>query len=236
MLVLAHLHRSVLTQQVHSLGHLAFKWRSSFAKALAKLSPNFCEKSPDSFYKMIHIYIINTKYKYLQCNLDMCTWTFAKTFARKKNTFAISEKKTLAETVNCIPKGLRKGNPFQGPFAQLSHMRPTNLPARLLDSVGPTSLPNYTSSPCRLPTYSPTICPTMPPHKFSNGENLFFTLPLGGIPCSCHHIFICGYHIMYICNMYLYYTHTLPHKLQELIRFANIRTCAGTCHEFTILV
>ena len=38
MLVLAHLHRSVLTQQVHSLGHLAFKWRSSFAKALAKLS------------------------------------------------------------------------------------------------------------------------------------------------------------------------------------------------------
>ena len=92
MLVLAHLHRSVLTQQVHSLGHLAFKWRSSFAKALAKLSPNFREKSPNSFYKMIHIYIINTKYKYLQCNLDMCTWTFAKTLARKKITFAISEK------------------------------------------------------------------------------------------------------------------------------------------------
>ena len=39
--------------------------------------------------------------------------------ARKKFTFAISEK-TLAETVNCIPKGLRKGNPFHGPFAQLS--------------------------------------------------------------------------------------------------------------------
>ena len=92
MLVLAHLHRSVLTQQVHSLGHLAFKWRSSFAKALAKLSPNFREKSPNSFYKMIHIYIINTKYKYLQCNLDMCTWTFAKTLARKKKSFAISEK------------------------------------------------------------------------------------------------------------------------------------------------
>ena len=92
MLVLAHLHRSVLTQQVHSLGHLAFKWRSSFAKALAKLSPNFRDKSPNSFYKMIHIYIITTKYKYLQCNLDMCTWTFAKTLARKKNYFAISEK------------------------------------------------------------------------------------------------------------------------------------------------
>ena len=89
---LPHLHRSVLTQQVHSLGHLAFKWRSSFAKALAKLSPNFREKSPNSFYKMIHIYIINTMYKYLQCNLDMCTWTFAKTLARKKFSFAISEK------------------------------------------------------------------------------------------------------------------------------------------------
>ena len=124
MLVLAHLHRSVLTQQVHSLGHLAFKWRSSFAKALAKLSPNFREKSPNSFYKMIHIYKINTKYKYLQCNLDICTWTFAKTLARKKFTFAISEK-TLAETVNCIPKGLRKGNPFHGPFAQLSYQIPS---------------------------------------------------------------------------------------------------------------
>ena len=121
MLVLAHLHRSVLTQQVHTLGHLAFKWRSSFAKALAKLSPNFRDKSPNSSYKMIHIYIINTKYKYLQCNLDMCTWTFAKTFAKKK-ILSPFQKKTLAETVNCIPKGLRKGNPFQGPFAQLSYI------------------------------------------------------------------------------------------------------------------
>ena len=118
MLVLAHLHRSVLTQLVHSLGHLAFKWRSSFAKALAKLSPNFREKSPNSFYKMIHIYIISIQYKYLQCNLDMCTWTFAKTLARKKNFRHF--RKTLADTVNCIPKGLRKGNPFHGPFAQLS--------------------------------------------------------------------------------------------------------------------
>ena len=33
------------------------------------------------------------------------------------------QKKTLAETVHYIPKGLRKGNPFQWPFAQLnSHM------------------------------------------------------------------------------------------------------------------
>ena len=44
---------------------------------------------------------------------------FRQNFSQKKNYFAISEK-TLAETVNCIPKGLRKGNPFHGPFAQLS--------------------------------------------------------------------------------------------------------------------
>ena len=50
----------------------------------------------------------------------MSTWTFAKTLA-KKNTFAISEK-TLAETVHYIPKGLREGHPFHGPFAQLSYM------------------------------------------------------------------------------------------------------------------
>ena len=54
-------------------------------------------------------------------NLDMCTWTFAKTLARK-NFLSPFQKKTLAETVNCIPKGLRKGNPFQGPFAQLSYI------------------------------------------------------------------------------------------------------------------
>ena len=50
----------------HSLGHLAFKWRSSFAKALAKLSPNFREKSLNSFYKMIHI--INNKYIFTMQN------------------------------------------------------------------------------------------------------------------------------------------------------------------------
>ena len=46
---------------------------------------------------------------------------FRQNFRQKKKKFAISEK-TLAETVNCIPKGLRKGNPFQGPFAQLSYI------------------------------------------------------------------------------------------------------------------
>ena len=92
MLVLAHLPRSVLTQQVHSLGHLAFKWRSSFAKALAKLSPNFREKSPNSFYRMIHIYIRNTKYKYLQCKIRHVYMNFRQNFRQKKITFAISEK------------------------------------------------------------------------------------------------------------------------------------------------
>ena len=55
-------------------------------------------------------------------NLDMCTWTFAKTLARKKKIFRHFRKKTLAETANYVPKGLRKGNPFQGPFAQLSYV------------------------------------------------------------------------------------------------------------------
>ena len=99
MLVLAHLHRSVSTQQDHSLGHLAFKWRSSFAKALAKLSPNFREKSPNSFYKMKHIYMINTKYKISSSssssssNNSGSTWTFAKTLARKKKIFRHFRKK-----------------------------------------------------------------------------------------------------------------------------------------------
>ena len=123
MLVLAHLHRSVLTQQVHNLGHLAFKWRSSFAKALATLSPNFREKSPNSFYKMIHIYIIlNNKYIYLQCKIRHVYMNFRQNFRKKKKRSPF-QKKTLAETVHYIPKGLRKGNPFHGPFAQLSHVR-----------------------------------------------------------------------------------------------------------------
>ena len=51
---------------------------------------------------------------------------FRQNFSQKKKSFAISEKKTLAETVNCIPKGLRKGNPFHGPFAQLSYIYMVN--------------------------------------------------------------------------------------------------------------
>ena len=47
---------------------------------------------------------------------------FRQNFSQKKKIFRHFRKKTLAETANCIPKGLRKGNPFQGPFAQLSHV------------------------------------------------------------------------------------------------------------------
>ena len=51
----------------------------------------------------------------------MYTWTFAKTFAKKK-ILSPFQKQTLAATVHYIPKGLRKGNPFHGPFAQLSYI------------------------------------------------------------------------------------------------------------------
>ena len=46
---------------------------------------------------------------------------FRQNFSQKKKNLSPFQKKTLAETVNCIPKGLRKGNPFHGPFAQLSY-------------------------------------------------------------------------------------------------------------------
>ena len=49
---------------------------------------------------------------------------FRQNFSQKKNLSPF-QKKTLAETVNCIPKGLRKGNPFHGPFAQLSYTHNT---------------------------------------------------------------------------------------------------------------
>ena len=45
---------------------------------------------------------------------------FRQNFSQKKKIFRHFRKKILAETINCIPKGLRKGNPFYGPFAQLS--------------------------------------------------------------------------------------------------------------------
>ena len=47
---------------------------------------------------------------------------FRKNFSQKKKNISPFQKNTLAETVNCIPKGLRKGNPFHGPFAQLSYI------------------------------------------------------------------------------------------------------------------
>ena len=50
MLVLAHLHRPVLTQQVHSLA-TSFQGKAIFRQALAKLSPNFRENYPIVFAK-----------------------------------------------------------------------------------------------------------------------------------------------------------------------------------------
>ena len=47
---------------------------------------------------------------------------FRQNFSQKKKIFRHFRKKTLAETVQYIPKGLRKGNPFHGPFAQLSYI------------------------------------------------------------------------------------------------------------------
>ena len=47
---------------------------------------------------------------------------FRQNFSQKQKLLSPFQKKTLAETVNCIPKGLRKGNPFHGPFAQLSYI------------------------------------------------------------------------------------------------------------------
>ena len=46
---------------------------------------------------------------------------FRQNFSRTKKNISPFQKKTLAETVHYIPKGLRKGNPFHGPFAQLSY-------------------------------------------------------------------------------------------------------------------
>ena len=50
----------------------------------------------------------------------MYTYSFAKNFAITKFSIAISEQ-TLAVTSHYIPQIPRKGNPFHGPFAQLSY-------------------------------------------------------------------------------------------------------------------
>ena len=60
----------------------------------------------------IYIYILYT-YMYVYT-------IFSQNFSDKKS-FAISDK-FLAETIHYIPKVLRKGNPFHGPFAQLSYI------------------------------------------------------------------------------------------------------------------
>ena len=58
--------------------------------------------------------------------IHVCMYTvymnFCQNFSRKKKYFRHFRKKTVAETVHYIPKGLRKGNPSHGPFAQLSYI------------------------------------------------------------------------------------------------------------------
>ena len=60
-----------------------------------------------------------TEYIYLQCKIRHVYMNFRQNFFSQKKYFRYFRKK-IAETVHYIPKGLRKGNPFQGPFAQLS--------------------------------------------------------------------------------------------------------------------
>ena len=53
-----------------------------------------------------------TEYIYLQCKIRHVYMNFRQNFSRKK-ILSPFQKKTLAETVHDIPKGLRKGTPFK---------------------------------------------------------------------------------------------------------------------------
>lgn len=46
---------------------------------------------------------------------------FRQNFCQKKKKSPF-QKKTLADTINCIPKSLHKENLFYGPFAHLSYI------------------------------------------------------------------------------------------------------------------
>ena len=56
--------------------------------------------------------------------MHVCMYTvyiiFRQNFSDNKNLSPF-QKKTLAETIHYMPKVLRKGNRFHGPFAQLSY-------------------------------------------------------------------------------------------------------------------
>ena len=103
MLVLVHLHRPVLTQQVQNLGHLAFKGRPS--------SPNFCEKSPNSVCKMNHthptinIYIYREasfRHVYMNCRQNFSPFAISGKFSRDCNcswhTQRLTQRKPLSWT------------------------------------------------------------------------------------------------------------------------------------------
>ena len=68
-------------------------------------------------------------YKYMYIYVYKCIYIYIHILPKKignKRYFAISEKKTkktnLSETIHYIPKVLRKGNPFHGPFAKFSYI------------------------------------------------------------------------------------------------------------------
>ena len=79
---------------------------------------------------------------------------FRQNFSQKQKIFR-HFRKTLAETVHYIPKGLRKGNPFHGPFAQLSHVN--QQPCDGFEELGPSkcmhlgwyTLPKFNSAPLK---------------------------------------------------------------------------------------
>ncbi len=82
-----------------------------------------------------------TEYIYLQCKIRYVYMNFRQNFRQKK--YSPFRKKTLAETVHYIPKGLRKGNPFHGPFAQLSYTRIYHNPYYLARDTTSHNLANH---------------------------------------------------------------------------------------------
>ena len=66
-------------------------FRQGFSKTFAKLSRKITQSFLQNETYTLNNKYIHTTYIY-NANLDMSTWTFAKTLARKKNSFAISEK------------------------------------------------------------------------------------------------------------------------------------------------
>ena len=91
MLVLAHLHRQVFDTTSPQFRPPSCRGKAIFRQALAELSPNFREKSPNTFLQN-ETYIINNKYNDLQCKFRHVYMNFRQNFSQKKIYFAISKK------------------------------------------------------------------------------------------------------------------------------------------------